>query len=160
MNITRRTLFGTAAATLALAACAGQTTSQLQADVTAIATGVQSVVTDLAATPGVHVPPATLAEINTTLATIKADAAQIGATLAPGQSVVTEFSMAVNDLVPLLTPYFPAAPAVAATVQAAVTLAQVVLSEAGVTKVAATDPASVAQARLVLRGAALRAVTP
>lgn len=157
MQISRRDLLGATAATLALAACAGQTTSQLQADVTTISTGVQSVVTDLAATPGVHVPPATLAQIGATLATIKADAAQIGATLAPGQSAVSHFSDAVNALVPLLTPFYPAAPAVAATVQAAVTLAQVVLSEAGVTKVAAADPATVAQARLVLLGAALRA---
>jgi len=156
MNVTRRTILAATPAA-ALAACAGQTTTQLQSDVNAIDTGLQSVVTDLAATPGVSVPATTMAEIKTTLDNIHTDAAQIAAVAAPSQTAVQVFSDTVSALVPLLTPFFPQVPAVAATVQAAVTLVQVVIAQVSPSKVAAVDPAQAAYARLVLRGAALRA---
>lgn len=161
MHITRRHVIaagiGSAAGiALGLAGCANQTASQLQSDVQTIDQGVSSIVVDLTATPGVTLPPATLAAIKSELAAIHADAAAIAAAATPNQTVVQTFSEAVSALVPLVTPFFPAAPAVAATVQAAVTLAQFVLAQVSPTKAAAVDPAAVARSRVVLQAAALR----
>lgn len=161
MRISRRYILaasiGSAAGiALGLAGCANQTTSQLQADVQTITQGVSSILTDLTATPGVTLPPATLAAIKSELAAINADAAAIATAATPNQTVVQTFSEAVSALVPLVTPFFPAAPAVAATVQAAVTLAQFVLAQVQPAKVGAPDPAAVARARVILQAASLR----
>lgn len=115
----------------ALAACGGRTESQLQADVQAIAAGVQGLAAALyAAVPSI--PAETQARINAAIAAVEADAAPIAQALTPGQPVVKDFVESVNELATLVQPYYSAAPKIADVMIAAAALAQVVLTEAGV----------------------------
>ncbi len=161
MNTSRRTLIlgTTALFPLALlAACAGQTQSQLQQDVTLVADGLSGVTAALAALPGNPVPADVLAKINSEIDIIKTNAAAIATAATPSPSVVTSITAAIQAIVPLATPFFPAAPLVAGVVTAAMSLVRVILTSAGIAGAALTSaPAPTmapAQARLVLaRGA-------
>lgn len=157
----RRTILAASAAwpaVLALSACGGRTASQLQVDVQTIAAGLASIATDLAAVPGLNIPSATMTQIQNEIALIKSQAAEIAGALAPGQTVVTDFVETVQTLATLTQPFFPQAPAVAAVITAAASLAQIVLQEAGALTASEsrtwTMPAPTARA--VLRGAAAR----
>lgn len=117
-----------------LTACGGTTASQLKADVQTIDAGLEGILSDLLAVPGVAIPAATVAQIQKALADIDTNGASIGGALAPGQSVVTDFVESVDTLASLAQPFFPQAPAIAAVITAAASLAQIVLQEAGVLK--------------------------
>lgn len=146
------------AAVSLLGACANQTTTQLQQDAQTLASGVSAVVTDLQAIPGVTIPASTLANINTAIASINANAAAIAAALTPAASVLTGIQTAVSTLSTLLSPFFPEAPVVAATIQAAVTLVATMLSEAGIATTASSAMVSMSpnQARLILKAASAK----
>jgi len=151
----RRTLILGASALplLAVAGCVtAPTASQLQTDVTLIANGLSGITSALAALPNSPVPASTLAQINAEIATVKADAAAI-ASAGSSTTLVTGLTAAVQAIVPLVTPFFPAAPLVAGVVQAAVSLISTVLAQAGIAGAAVGAPVptmSPAQARLVL----------
>ena len=135
MPTNRRALlrWGTALGVLApLGACATLTPSQLQSDVKLIATGLSGIVAALAALPGSPVPKATLASIANEISIIQDNALAIATAFSPNNKLVTMLVDAVQALTPLVAPFFPAAPAIAAVVQAALSLAQVVLQEAGI----------------------------
>ena len=128
MNLSRRgTLLGASAIVASGAAvlfgCSTQTTSQLQTDAQTLAAGVQAIVADVQAIPGVTIPPATLAQIQAAASDVSTNAAAIASTLSPSTSVVQGISTAIATLGTLLTPFFPAAPLIVAAVSAAVTLA-------------------------------------
>jgi hypothetical protein len=151
MTPTRRHLLGaTAILPLALAACQGQTASQLQSDVTALSTGLSGVVAALQAVPGVAA--SVIAQAQTAIATIQANASAIASALTPSATTVQSISSAVTALSGLLTPFFPGAPAIAAVIQAAVAIVPVILSEAGVSGAVAGAGVgmSAAQARAIL----------
>lgn len=114
-----------------LAACGGSTAPQLSGDVQVIATGLSAVATDLAAIPGIGIPAGTMTQVQSQIALIQSQASAIGSTLAPGQPALADFVGAVNVLATLVQPYFSEAPAVAATVVAAASLAQIALNAAG-----------------------------
>ena len=155
MKILRRTLCcATPALALALAVtgCAGQTTTQLQADVTAISSGLAGVVAALRALPGNPVPASVIAQAETVIADIQGNAAAIASTLTPAPSIVQAIGTAVSTLDALVAPFFPQAPAVAAVVQAALALVPVVLASAGIAAapLAAPPRFTTAQARAIL----------
>lgn len=164
MNLSRRgTLLGASAIVASSAAvlfgCSTQTTSQLQTDAQTLAAGVQAIVADVQAIPGVTIPPATLAQIQAVASDVSTNAAAIASTLSPSTSVVQGISTAIATLGTLLTPFFPAAPLIAAAVSAAVTLASTLLSESGVSTAGAVMGApmmTAAQARMVLKAAAAK----
>lgn len=140
---------------LGLTACGGRTESQLQADVQTIAAGLSGILADLQAVPGLNMSAGTATQIAHEIAVIKSQAAEIAGALAPGQTVAADFAEAVTTLAALVQPFFPMAPAVAAVITAAASLAQVVLQETGALSAARsskwTMPAG--QARALLRAA-------
>lgn len=151
----RRLLAGAALLPLYLAGCANLTLSQLQSDVQLVAAGLAGILQDLTAA-GVEISPSTLASLTSELATLESDASAIVAALTPGQSLVMDFVDAVDAAALLLTPFFPAAEAIASTVEAAAALAQFVLQEAGVLAAIPAVGMTAAQARLILRAAVAR----
>ncbi|MDA8251086.1 MAG: hypothetical protein M0Z28_18210 [Rhodospirillales bacterium] len=149
----RNFLAASALLPLGLAACAGQTQTQLQADVQAVAQGLGGVVSSLSAVP--HVPQAVVTQAMALIGQVKADAAQIATALTPNPNVVQHIADTINALLPIVAPYFPVAPAVAAVLQAALALVPVILAAVGkpVPAGAATAAMTPAQARLVLLAA-------
>lgn len=152
--IARRHLLATIPA-LAVAACAGQTAPQLTTYVQAIAGGLAGILTDLQAA-GVKIPPATTSAIQTELDVIRQDADAIGTALTPDPDMVAAIGAAVSALVPLVTPFFPAAPGVAVALQAALALVPVILAMVGHPVAGAAPTMSPAAALLVLQGNARR----
>jgi hypothetical protein len=133
--------------------------SAWQQDIQTIDSGLGNVLADLQAIPN---PPAALTaalpKIQAELAIIDTNAGKIAAALAPDQTVLQTFDNAVAALVPLATPFFSAAPAVAVAIQAAAALAQVALSEAGIVGATAkiTPIYTAARARALLKGTAAK----
>ena len=155
MSATRRTLLlgATALVPLAMAGCATQTQTQLQADVTLIAHGLAGLSAALAALPGNPVPAATLAKVNAEIAVIETDAAAIASAATPQTNVVTGIAAAITAIVPLATPFFPAAPLVAGVLNAALALLPPIFAAAGIAAAPLNMPTptmSAAQARLIL----------
>jgi|WetSurMetagenome_2_1015567.scaffolds.fasta_scaffold13380_7 hypothetical protein len=134
-----------------LTGCAGKTESQLQTDVSLIANGLGNVLGTLKNIPGLNVPADVSAKIDAELAVIKSDASAIATALTPDANTVQAIADAVNAIYPLVTPFFPAAPAIAIAVQAALDLVPVILAAVGKssasTRKAVYDPST---ARLVL----------
>ena len=149
MHPTRRAMLSLSAAALAATSCAGKTPSQLATDVGLIASGLASVVTSLAQAPGV--PAATLAQLQGWLATIEADAAQVAAASA-GAGGVVEFARAVQALAAIALPLIPGGSAIAALIDAAMSLLPMVLGTVGISGAPLAAPVYAPdQARLILR---------
>lgn len=105
------------------AACQGKTQDQLQADVELIVNGLKTVVPTLQGLPENLRPSADImAQVQKALDTVQANASQVGTALAPHADAIQAVSDAVVALSGLLSPYFQAAPVVAAVVQAALAL--------------------------------------
>lgn len=162
IDLSRRALLPALLATTAVAAVAGcgsLTASQVQADVTTLDDGLAGILAAIQAIPGVSIPAATASAIETEIAAIKANAAQI-ASAVTSSTVVSGFQSGIGTLGALLAPFLPAAPLVAAAVNAVVSLAGAILSEAGVVSAAAvmgaTSRMSPARARAVLQAIAVR----
>lgn len=148
MHPTRRAMLSLSAA-FAATSCAGTTPSQLASDVRLIASGLASVVASLAQAPGV--PPATLARLQDWLDTIEADAAQV-ATASAGPGPVPEFVRAVQALASIALPLIPGGSAIAALIDAAVSLLPMVLGAVGISGATLAAPVYAPdQARLILR---------
>lgn len=154
MTISRRAFGFALLGTSALAACTGKTTDQLHQDVMLISSGLASLAQTLQAIP--QVPPAVLAQANATIADIQAHADEIASTLTPGATMLQAISNSVNTLAALLTPYFPMSPAMAAVIQAALSLVPVVLASAGVAAAPPKGAMAPDAARVVLRSAAAK----
>lgn len=159
----RRSLVASIAAIPAvslLAACGGRTASVLTTDADLIAKGAAVVFTDLTHVPGISISASDQTKILNEIALIETDAPQIGATLAPGQNVASNFIEAVNTLASLVTPYLKQAPAVQTLIVAIVSLAQTVGIAAGVLTTTSKKPAlalmSAAAARHYLRSVTAR----
>ena len=157
------------AITLLLSACNVSTTSptpvtsQVAADVALIAQGLQPLATDIAAIPGV--PEATLAKVNADLALIQQDAALIAKqTTAPAASTVQEIVTTVEALAAAATPVIPGGAAAVVAIDAAASLAAVLMTELGAQgAVMAQAPHaaySPGQARTILAGSAARVPAP
>ena len=161
MKMTRRDAGRTAVCTvltgvsLAMAACAGKTQDQLQADIGLIASAANAVVIQLGAIP--QIPAGIITQAETVVAQINTYASQIAAALTPSADVVKQVSMAVQVLGSLITPFFPLAVQIAATIQALLSMVPAILAEAGVQTKSAVEPMmSVEAARLRLRAATIR----
>lgn len=149
-------------ALLALGACAnGQPapTSQLVTDAQTLAAGVKALVVDVAAIPNSGIPAATLVQIEAECDTVSNDAAAVAAaSQAQLPTTVAALEADLPVLSAMLTPVFPAAPAVAVAVQAAVTLGTTIAQEAGATGASTVAPTMTPDAaRLILRAHASRA---
>ena len=128
--IQRRTLL---LSLTALSACGTQqqTPDQLKSYIEALSTGTSAILTSLQAVPGVRLTVGQVSSIQDALNTIQANAAAIANAATPGSDNVQAIANAVTALVPLVAPFYPAAPAVAAVMQAALALVPVVLAMAG-----------------------------
>lgn len=116
---------------LAVGACAGLTQSQATQDVQTLAAGVASLGTALSAVPGV--PADVIAKVEAEDAIIQKDAAAIGTAATPSANIAADIDNAVGVISTLVTPFFPEAPAIAAVVEAAASLGQVIVQETGAT---------------------------
>jgi hypothetical protein len=172
MIVSRRALLATAAIA-PLAGCAAlgiggtPTPTQLQDDVTTLANGLAGIVTALKSLPVADQPSATvLAQIQTELDALKADAAAIGATATPNQTVLQQISNAVGIIATLATPFFPVAGTVAMVVQGALAFLPTILGVIGITAAQAPRASATVvsvngrqldgkSARLILKGAAI-----
>lgn len=165
MNASRRKLLLASALVLPLAAGCSifgstpPTSTQIQDDVNTLVNGLSGIVTALT---GIA-PADVLAQIQTELDKLKADAAAIGAAVQPNQTTLQDISNAVGLIADLATPFFPAAGTVAMVVQAALAFLPTILGLFGLkasriphAQIVAVvgKPLSVAQARVILRGAA------
>lgn len=154
--LTRRTLVSAVpgiVAAGALAACSSLTPSTLQSDAQLIASGLGPIMADLQAA-GVSVPADVAQKITDELAIISSEAAQIGS-LVSGQNAAQIIVTAVGVIAPLVTPFFPAAPMVAAAVQAAVVLANTLVGSFKAAPAAvAPGQMTPAQARMILSASA------
>lgn len=153
-RLSRRALCGSASALViaALAACSSTTApTTLQTDAQLISSGLSGILTQLQAIPGVTIAPSTVAQIQSELAVIGQQAQQIGSLATPGSTAAQTLATAVSTVSALVTPFFPAAPLIAAAVQAAIVLAQGLTGAAG----AALGKMTPDQARLVLKAAAV-----
>jgi len=147
----RRTILALASASVAVS-CAGLTQSQAAADVATLASGVKNLDFAMSAVPGV--PASVLAQITKEDAIIQADAAQVASALVPSSNIAVEINDAVGVIATLATPFFPAAPAIAAVVSAAVSLGQFIVQDVtgSSPKAGATPPKMTrAQARKILQ---------
>ncbi len=137
-------------AALNLTGCSGTATpTQLATDVNLIASGLSSVVASISQLPGVSTTVVT--QLQADLATIQADAAKVASTAQ--SSVVQEIGQVVQAVAAIVLPLIPGGSALAATVQAAVSLLPTVLAAAGVAGAAVTTPFTPEQARLILAAA-------
>jgi hypothetical protein len=127
-------------------------------DANLIATGLASAIASIQALPSLTAgQQATLVQLQGYLATIQKDAAAIAAT--PSTSTAQEIVSVVQELAPLALSFVPGGSAVAAIVQAALSLAPALLADLGVAGEAMNAaPATYAPdtARLILRGAAAK----
>jgi hypothetical protein len=148
----RRTLLGAAALlpAAALLACGTQTPSQIATDVNLIASGLAAAIASIRQIPGV--PAAALAQLESYLVIIQADAAKVAsATATPATSTVQEISQVVQAIALVALPRVPAGSVTQATIQAAVSLLPVILAAVGVsgTGISVKYPPSQARAILV-----------
>ena len=163
-NLSRRAIFGVmgAGGVAALVGCSKTVSSSTVAsDVQVIANGLDSIVTDVEAIPGV--PSSVLDQVKAQIAKIDSEATQIGNAVSsaagPSPNVVQAFSDSVGVFGNLLTPFFPQAPTVAVAIQAATSLVQVVLNQVnggGTVKAAAPGSMTPNAARLILEGLSKR----
>lgn len=157
-NPSRRTMFkllGVTALVPLFTGCAGSGPgpTQLQSDVEALADGLSQVVGFL----GGIAPADILAKVQAEIDIIKANAATIATAITPSADTITAIKNAVNAIVPLVTPFFAAAPVVGMIVNAALSLLPVILGAFGMPQVAMIAPGTrytPDQARVILRGAA------
>jgi hypothetical protein len=129
---------------LGLARCSSSSTStvsaaQITTDVQTLAAGLSGIAAELQAVPGVNISAGTIAQINTEIAALNADAAQI-ATAASQSTVVGSVQSAVTALVGLVSPFFPAAAGIAAVVDAAVALVNFLVGAVSGTATGAVAP--------------------
>jgi hypothetical protein len=140
-------------AALNLTGCAGTTTTttptQLATDVNLIASGLSSAIASISQIPGVSA--AIVSQLQADLATIQADAAQVANATQP--AIVQEIGTVVQAVATIALPLIPGGSAVAATVQAAVSLLPVVLATAGVSGAPVATQFTPEQARLILAAA-------
>jgi len=109
----------------ALAGCAGSSVSQVATDASLIAAALPPLLASLSAIPGVN--QTTIATLQADNATVQADAALLAktpsATTAAGiESTIAEFAPLALTLVPGASPYVP-------VIEAAVSLAQVLVTD-------------------------------
>lgn len=154
----RRTLFALvgASALAALAACnlAPSTPSQATTDIQSIASGLSGILTALQAVPGV--PASVIAQVQQELTLIQSEASSIGGAVVSGD-VVQTISNALGIIATLVSPFFPAAPGIAAGIQAAITIVTNLLKVFGLPQpakfaraAASAPPMSLDNARAVL----------
>jgi hypothetical protein len=144
----RRTILALSAAAVAVS-CAGLTPSQASADVATLAAGVKNLDFAVSAVPGV--PASVVGKIATEDAIIQADASQVASALVPSSSLVIEINNAVGLISTLATPFFPAAPAIAAVVTAATALGQFIVQDVTGKVGAAPTGMTRKQARKILK---------
>lgn len=156
MFASRRFIAAPLAAALVLAGCSTTPSpSKLALDANLIATGLQSVVTALAATPGV--PQAVLAQVQGYVTILQRDAAAVStATAADRVTTVQGIAKTVQDFANAVLPLsLPNGAQLSAVVQAAVSLVPVILAVAGVSAASQAAPMySPAQARTILAAGA------
>lgn len=135
-----------------LAGCANApSTSQLAQDAKLIAAGLSGVTAALASVPGV--PPAALAQVNSYLVLVQADADTIAQATAgaPPVATVQDIAALVGRVAAAVLPLVPGGGPLVAVVQAAEALVPVILAAAGV---ASATPGQIAytpaQARAIL----------
>lgn len=133
----------------ALAGCQGLTSTQLQNDAELISTGLSGILGDLQAIPGLTIPPDVVTKVQQELSIISAQAQQIGSVV--GSNPAQAISAAVGVVAAALAPFFPMAPMVAVAVQAAVVLAQTLISSVPAQQAVAGVRMDATQARLVLQ---------
>ncbi len=138
-------------AALNLTGCAGTaaTPTQLATDVNLIASGLSAAIASISQIPGVSAT--VVSQLQADLATIQADAAKVAST--PQASIVQEIGTVVQAVATIALPLIPGGSAVAATVQAAVSLLPAVLAAAGVNGVTIAAQFTPDQARLILAAA-------
>ena len=159
--INRRRLMILLAGSTALAGCstiAALTTSQLDADLGTLSSGLSAVENFLTGIGVNLIPASVVQEAQNVIAQIQANSAGIIGTIAPNQQLLTAISNGVGTLAAILTPFFPAVGAIAVAVQAALSLVGLILQEAGVT--VPTTPgtkARMAAAAATMSGADARA---
>ncbi|HET6195099.1 MAG TPA: hypothetical protein VFE12_05080 [Acetobacteraceae bacterium] len=142
---------------LAVIGC-GTSQDQVKTDVSLIANGLSGVVSALQALPAGRIPPDVLSRAQAIIGDIRMNAAAISQAITANPDTVQAISSSVSTLSVLLTPFFPAAPAVGLAVQAALALLPVVLAAVGRTPAAATAAPKMTpeQARAVLTSAAAK----
>jgi hypothetical protein len=156
MNLSRRALLGTSGLS-ALAACTTSTTSptvsQIASDVNLIATGMTSVVTALQDVP--NIPAATLKQLQSYVVALQQAASTVAtSTATPATSAVQEIVTVVEDIAPIALSFVPGGGAIAAIVQAAISLLPVVTAAVGIAGAPVKAPVYTPDnARLVLRAA-------
>jgi hypothetical protein len=144
---------------LAVIGCGnGNSQDQVKTDVNLIANGLSGVVAALQALPAGRVPPDVLSRAQAIIGDIRTNAAAVSQAIAANPDTVQAISSSVSTLSALLTPFFPAAPAVGLAVQAALALLPVVLAAVGKAPAAATAAPKMTpdQARAVLTNAAAK----
>lgn len=150
-----------AALAFLMAGCKGTPTvtpNSIATDINLLANGLAPVAAQIAAIPGVS--PATVAQITADLAIVQKDAALVAASTAvPTTSVLKEVVTAVQDLAAIATPVIPGGSATVAVIDAATSVAETLLQQAGVSvvntnaKAVAPPVYSQAAAELILKGA-------
>ena len=134
LNRRRLLLLGVGAASLAgCSFVAGLTTSQLDADLGTLSSGLAAVENFLTGIGVNLIPASVVQEAQNIIAQIQANSAGIIGTIAPNQQLLTAISNGVATLAAILTPFFPAVGAIAVAVQAALSLVGLILQEANVT---------------------------
>jgi hypothetical protein len=134
---------------VALVGCNGLSQSQAVQDVQLIAADMSNVQSALSAA-GVNVSAAVQAQITASEAALTAQANTIANSLMPAASLFDNFGSALTALGAVVAPFYPAAPLIAAAVQAAMVLLQSVLASVHGTA-AASAGMTPDQARAVLK---------
>jgi hypothetical protein len=141
-----------------LAAMAGCNTppDQVKSDVALIASGLSGVIGVLRGLPAGSIPPDTLGRAQAIIDDIRTNATSISQAITANPDTVQTISSLVSTLSVLLTPFFPAAPAVGLAVKAALALLPIVLAAVGKPPAAATAAPTMtpAEARAVLSSSA------
>ncbi len=150
-------------ATLALAACGSTpiTASQLQQDLTNLEGTMVNLWNALTAA-GAKLPADALAKAEELIGKVKDNAQAVLDAIAAGTSIsslgsfLTAMMSAVQALAPIISSFYPPATLIGVAIQAAITVAQLILQEAGVTTTAmrAISPADADAARRTLHNAA------
>jgi len=152
----RRNLLKTTFLIPILAACSNLTQGQAVSDVQLIAQDFANTESALQSA-GVQISATVQAQIDAAVSELSAQANTIAKALIPSTSLFDNFAAALSALGAILAPFFPAAPLIAAAVQAAMVLLQTVIASvhgtppAPVTSAAAAANMTPDQARGVLR---------